>query len=76
MPVLPPALSYELWLIPAQGAPVSLGGFEVRADHTFQRRYARDARGFAAVAVTIERAPGDWPTPTLSDLTLEVKLAV
>jgi anti-sigma-K factor RskA len=64
LPALNPARAYELWFIPAKGSPVSLGGFRAGADHSYSASYTKDAAAYALVAVTIERAPGDWPTPS------------
>jgi anti-sigma-K factor RskA len=72
--LLPRGLAYELWLIPAHGAPVSLGGFQAAADRSYKAHVQRDAAGYALAAVTIERAPGNWPAPSPSSLFLAVKL--
>ena len=74
LPVLPPSLAYELWLIPAHGAPVPIDGFETGANHVFSRSYSRDASGFIAAAVSIERAPGHWPAPSPNSVAFEVPL--
>ncbi len=74
MPVLPPSLAYELWLIPVRGAPVPVAGFTVGQDHSFSRHYKRDASGFGAAAVSIERAPGNQPSPSPGSVAIEVPL--
>lgn len=63
LPVLPPSLAYELWFIPAAGKPIPVDGFVVRSRQVWDRPYPRDASGIQTVALTIERAPGRWPTP-------------
>jgi anti-sigma-K factor RskA len=74
LPVLPPSLAYELWLIPAHGSPVPVDGFEVRAGQAFSQSYGKDASGFSAAAVSIERAPGHWPAPSPNGVAIEVML--
>jgi hypothetical protein len=63
LPVLPRALAYELWFIPAKGQPIPVDGFTVNGQRIWERPYKRDASGIQTVALTIERAPGKWPTP-------------
>ncbi|MDB5076003.1 MAG: Anti-sigma factor RskA [Chloroflexi bacterium] len=75
LPALPSKLAYELWLIPAKGNPVAVGGFNAGANRSFTMRYNKDATGFAAAAVTIERAPGNWPSPSPNSMAIVVKLA-
>ncbi len=74
LPTLPKELAYELWLVPAKGAPVPISGFVAGANHTFSARYQRSAQGFSAVAVSIERAPGDRRSPSPGGIALEVLL--
>jgi anti-sigma-K factor RskA len=74
LPPLPKSLAYELWFIPAKGAPVPIAGFTASADHSFRARYDRDAANYSVAAVTIEPAPGNALSPTLKNLTIEVKL--
>ena len=74
LPVLPPSLAYELWLIPAHGSPVPVDGFEVRAGQAFSQTYGKDASGYSAAAVSIERAPGHWPAPSPNGVAFEVVL--
>jgi anti-sigma-K factor RskA len=74
LPVLPSTLAYELWLIPARGAPVPVDGFEVQADRAYSHTYARDASGYAFAAVSIERAPGRWPSPSPNGIAFVVSL--
>jgi anti-sigma-K factor RskA len=64
LPVLPKGLAYEMWLIPAKGKPVPVGGFNAGPNHAFSTRLGKDAAGFADAAVTVERAPGNSPLPT------------
>ncbi|HVA91387.1 MAG TPA: anti-sigma factor [Chloroflexota bacterium] len=64
LPDLPPGRAYELWLIPAHGKPVPVGGFVGNAGHAFTSTYTLDAARYAEAAVTIERAPGDASTPS------------
>jgi anti-sigma-K factor RskA len=73
LPALPPKLAYELWLIPAKGNPVAVGGFNAGSSRSFTKRYNKDAAGFAAAAVTIERAPGNWPSPSPNSTAIVVK---
>jgi anti-sigma-K factor RskA len=56
---------YETWLIPGDGTPVPVGGFEVGADGfaTFETRSGPGEAG-AIVALTLEPSPGAT-TPTL-----------
>ncbi len=74
LPLLPPSLAYELWLLPVHGSPVPIDGFESGANHVFSQSYSRDASGFSAAAVSIERAPGRWPAPSPSGVAFEVPL--
>ena len=71
LPALPHNLAWELWFIPAKGAPVPEGGFN--SGHNYSTHLPRSANGYAMAAVTIERAPGNWPAPS-KYLALAVKL--
>ncbi|MGH2347508.1 MAG: anti-sigma factor domain-containing protein [Chloroflexota bacterium] len=73
LPAPPTGKAYEIWLIPAKGQPVPVGGFVPRSNHSFSAIYHHDARGFAAAAVSIERAPGNASVPS-HDLAFEAKL--
>ncbi len=64
LPALPASEAYELWLIPARGNAIPVGGFISDARHNFSKRYAMNAGQYAAAAVSIEHAPGDSATPT------------
>jgi anti-sigma factor RsiW len=74
LPQLPARLAYELWFIPAKGNPAPITGFEANAQHAYNTLLHRDASGYSEAAVTIERAPGDSPTPNLKTLAIAVKL--
>jgi anti-sigma-K factor RskA len=74
LPQLPSRLAYELWFIPAKGNPAPITGFEANAQHGYSTRLQRDASAYSEAAVTIERAPGDSPTPNLKTLAIAVKL--
>lgn len=63
LPPLPANKVYELWLIPAKGNPVAVGGFVPGGDRRYAHRYAIDAQGYPLAAVTIERTPGNSPVP-------------
>jgi anti-sigma-K factor RskA len=64
LPSLPVGKAYEVWLIPAKGQPVPVGGFVPGSNHSFSAVYPHDAAGFAVAAVSIERAPGNAPSPS------------
>jgi anti-sigma-K factor RskA len=74
LPVLPPQLAYELWFIPPKGNPAPIVGFEANATRSYSVRLKRDAASYLEAAVTIERAPGDSPTPNSKALAIAVKL--
>ncbi|HXT38311.1 MAG TPA: anti-sigma factor [Chloroflexota bacterium] len=73
LPTLPAGKAFELWLVPAHGKPVPVGGFVGNSSHDFSKTYSVDAKPYAVAAVTIERAPGNAATPTLP-LALAAKL--
>jgi hypothetical protein len=64
LPALPSGKAFELWLIPAHGKPVPVGGFVGNSSHGFTKTYSLDAKPFALAAVTIERAPGNAAAPS------------
>ena len=65
LPALPADRAYELWLVPAKGTPVPVGGFVGDASRRYSGHYALDAARYPLAAVTVERAPGVSATPTL-----------
>jgi anti-sigma-K factor RskA len=64
LPSPPAGKAYEVWLIPAKGEPVPIGGFVPGSSHSFSAVYPHDAAGFAVAAVSIERAPGNASSPS------------
>jgi anti-sigma-K factor RskA len=74
LPLLPARLAYELWFIPANGHPAPITGFEADAQQSYIAKLNKDATSFTAAAVTIERAPGNSPTPNLKTLAIKVPL--
>jgi len=65
LPALPAGRAYELWLVPAKGNPVPVGGFVGDRSRGYSGHYTLDAARYTLAAVTVERAPGTSPTPTL-----------
>ena len=65
LPALPANRAYELWLVPAKGKPVPVGGFVGDKSRSYSGHYTLDAARYPLAAVTVERAPGTSPTPTL-----------
>lgn len=65
LPALPAGRAYELWLVPAKGNPVPVGGFVGDSSRGYSGHYTLDAARYPLAAVTVERAPGTSPTPTL-----------
>lgn len=65
LPVLPPSQTYQLWLVPATGKPISAGVFQVDAHGNGQVLLPILPAGVAAkaFAVTVEPA-GGVPQPT------------
>jgi anti-sigma-K factor RskA len=65
LPPLPADQTYELWLIPGEGAPVPAGLVQVAADgnNTFAIDLAGLPSDYAAVGLSIEPAGGS-PSPT------------
>lgn len=65
LPPLPAEQTYELWLIPGEGAPVPAGLVQVAADgsNTFAIALAGQPTDYAAVGLSIEPAGGS-PAPT------------
>lgn len=65
LPVLSNTQAYELWMIPATGRPVPVGGFVPNGDLSFYTVYPvkSNVGSYAKAAVTIERAPGNSPVP-------------
>lgn len=65
LPPLPAEQTYELWLIPGEGAPVPAGLVQVAADgsNTFPIPLAGQPTNYAAVGLSIEPAGGS-PSPT------------
>ena len=65
LPPLPAEQTYELWLIPGEGAPVPAGLVQVGdgETHTFPIALAGQPTDFAAVGLSIEPAGGS-PAPT------------
>lgn len=55
---------YELWLIPAQGAPVPAGVFSPDPEGGHVAVLPRTLHGLKALAVTEEAAPSGAPAPT------------
>jgi len=64
LPVLQAGRIYELWLIPSGGNPIPAGVFMPDEGGSHVVVLARDLRGFAALAVTVERAPDGATAPT------------
>lgn len=63
---LPPSQTYQLWLIPPEGAPISaglLGREGVTADSVRTVAIPQEAENFAAVGISIEPEGGS-PSPT------------
>jgi anti-sigma-K factor RskA len=58
MPALPRAKTYELWLLPARGAPRPAGLFRPDATGTAMHLYQGGMAGVAGIAVSIEPARG------------------
>lgn len=58
MPVLPAAKTYEMWLLPAKGAPRPAGLFRPSARGTAVHLYRGGLAGVAGIAVSIEPAAG------------------
>ena len=65
LPALPAGRAYELWLVPAKGKPVPVGGFVGDTSRRYSGHYSLNAAEYPLAAVTVERAPGTSPTPTL-----------
>lgn len=63
LPQLARTKAYELWGLPATGAPVPVAGFVAGTGGAFSHTYKVDATRYAKAAVTIEQAPGDSPAP-------------
>lgn len=65
LPVLPPTRTYQLWLVPAEGNPISAGVFQVDAHGNGQVLLPNLPTGVVAkaFAVTVEPA-GGVPQPT------------
>ncbi|HEX4065541.1 MAG TPA: anti-sigma factor [Acidobacteriaceae bacterium] len=59
----PPGKSYQLWLVPAQGAPVSLGVFSAKEARVAITAHVSPGIAAKAFAVTIE-PQGGMPQPT------------
>ena len=73
LPNPPSGKAYELWLIPAKGQPVPIGGFVPGSSHQFDAVYHYNAASYAVAAVSIERAPGNALSPS-PYVALEAKL--
>ncbi len=63
LPKLAAGKTFQMWVIPAQGNPISAGTFESEADASAIHLRAGPVEGAAAVAVTVEPAGGS-PQPT------------
>jgi anti-sigma-K factor RskA len=74
LPLLPARLAYELWFISAKGSAIPISGFEANAQQSYSARLNKDAAHYIEAAVTIERAPGNSPTPNLKTLAIQVPL--
>jgi anti-sigma-K factor RskA len=59
----PPGKSYQLWLVPAQGAPVSLGVFSAKQVRVAMTAHVPPGMTAKAFAVTME-PEGGMPQPT------------
>jgi hypothetical protein len=64
LPPLEASKVYEVWLIPANGRPVSAQVFRPDQDGTKVVLVASDLKGFKAIAVTVEPGPDGSPQPT------------
>ena len=63
LPKLAAGKTFQMWVIPAKGNPISAGTFESEADASAIHLRAGPVEGAAAVAVTVEPAGGS-PQPT------------
>ncbi len=66
MPTPPPGKVYEVWLIPASGAPVGVAVFQPEADGSKTVVLTHDLRQYRVIAVTVEQGPNGVPMPTQS----------
>ncbi len=64
LPAPPPGKVYELWLIPASGAPEAVTVFQPDADGTKTVVVNRDLRRYQVIAVTAEDGPAGVAAPT------------
>ena len=64
MPALASGKVYELWLIPASGAPVPAGVFQVGAAGSTTVVVHKSMEGVKLVAVTVENGPNGTTAPT------------
>ena len=65
LPPLAPGQVYEVWLLPAEGAPVPAGVF---AAPTARHAMAVDRGDYQGVAITVEPGPFGSPGPTTAPL--------
>lgn len=66
LPAAPPGKVYELWLIPAGGAPEAVTVFQPDADGSKTIVVNRDLRRYKVIAVTAEDGPAGVAAPTQS----------
>jgi anti-sigma-K factor RskA len=66
MPVPAPGKVYEVWLIPASGAPVGVAVFQPDADGGKTIVVTRDIQQYKVIAVTVEQGPSGATAPTQS----------
>ena len=64
LPAPPPGKVYELWLIPASGAPEAVTVFQPDADGSKTLVLNRDLRRYKVMAVTAEDGPAGVAAPT------------
>jgi len=64
LPAPPPGKVYELWLIPASGAPEAVTVFQPDGDGSKTVVVNRDLRRYKIIAVTTEDGPAGVAAPT------------
>lgn len=64
LPAAPPGKVYEIWLIPASGAPEAVTVLQPDADGTKTVVVNRDLRRYHVIAVTVEDGPAGVAAPT------------
>ena len=66
MPAPPAGKVYEVWLIPASGAPEGVAVFQPEPDGSKTVVLTHDLRQYKVIAVTVEQGPAGVPVPTQS----------